>query len=78
MELEKPKAKQNKEGISYIDSCEAMDSSAPDVVMYADLHSSVPGLGKVKTAIMLRRRFLGKLPKPSLLKKYVSQSHSIS
>ncbi|CAN6986258.1 unnamed protein product [Brassica oleracea var. botrytis] len=78
MELEKPKEKQNKEGISYIVSREAVDSSAPDVVVYADLHSSVPGPGKVKTAMMLRRRFLGKLPKPSLLKKYVSQSHSVS
>ncbi|KAH0926410.1 hypothetical protein HID58_018666 [Brassica napus] len=43
--------------------------SAADVAVYADLHSSV-------TAMMLRRRFLGKLPKPSLLRKYVSQSHS--
>ncbi|KAG2269821.1 hypothetical protein Bca4012_071950 [Brassica carinata] len=39
--------------------------SAADVAVYADLHSSVPGLGKVKTAMMLRRRFLGKLPKPA-------------
>ncbi|CAF2098797.1 unnamed protein product [Brassica rapa] len=45
--------------------------SAADVAVYADLHSSV-------TAMMLRRRFLGKLPKPSLLRKYVSQSHSVS
>ncbi|KAG5397717.1 hypothetical protein IGI04_019531 [Brassica rapa subsp. trilocularis] len=47
--------------------------SAADVAVYADLHSSV-----AKTAMMLRRRFLGKLPKPSLLRKYVSQSHSVS
>jgi len=52
--------------------------STADVAVYADLHSSVPGLGKAKTAMMLRSRFLGKLPKPGLLKKYVSQSHSVS
>ncbi|KAH0906118.1 LOW QUALITY PROTEIN: hypothetical protein HID58_037945, partial [Brassica napus] len=52
--------------------------SAADVAVYADLHSSVPGLGKAKTAMMLRNRFLGKLPKPGLVKKYVSQSHSVS
>ncbi|KAH0893984.1 hypothetical protein HID58_056413 [Brassica napus] len=43
------------------------EMAAADVVVYADLHSSVPGLEKVKTAMMLRRRFLGKLPKPSLI-----------
>ncbi|KAG5375345.1 hypothetical protein IGI04_039941, partial [Brassica rapa subsp. trilocularis] len=40
--------------------------SAADVAVYADLHSSVPGLGKAKTTMMLRNRFLGKLPKPGL------------
>uniref|UniRef100_A0A0D3CGJ7 Uncharacterized protein n=2 Tax=Brassica oleracea TaxID=3712 RepID=A0A0D3CGJ7_BRAOL len=43
--------------------------SAADVAVYADLHSSV-----AKTAMMLRRRFLGKLPKPSLLRK-VDSTH---
>ncbi|KAF2582173.1 hypothetical protein F2Q68_00006008 [Brassica cretica] len=46
--------------------------SAADVAVYADLHSSVPGLGKVKTAMMLRRRFLGKLPKPGYCKKWIT------
>ncbi|KAF3607400.1 hypothetical protein DY000_02047286 [Brassica cretica] len=49
-----------------------LTSSAADVAVYADLHSSVPGLGKVKTAMMLRRRFLGKLPKPGYCKKWIT------
>ncbi|KAH0859055.1 LOW QUALITY PROTEIN: hypothetical protein HID58_087316, partial [Brassica napus] len=46
--------------------------STADVAVYADLHSSVPGLGKAKTAMMLRSRFLGKLPKPGYCKKWIT------
>ncbi|KAF3564454.1 hypothetical protein DY000_02016232 [Brassica cretica] len=46
--------------------------STVDVAVYADLHSSVPGLGKAKTAMMLRSRFLGKLPKQGYCKKWIT------
>ncbi|KAF2539685.1 hypothetical protein F2Q68_00021203 [Brassica cretica] len=46
--------------------------STADVAVYADLHSSVPGLGKAKTAMMLRSRFLGKLPKQGYCKKWIT------